>query len=46
LRIGERLPTMPLPLRVGPTVPVDLDATYRETCRQLRIRLDQPAAAE
>ncbi|QDT39415.1 DUF4058 family protein [Stratiformator vulcanicus] len=45
LRIGEPLPTMPLPLRVGPTMPVDLDATYRETCRELRIRFDQPAAS-
>lgn len=31
------LPTMPLPLRIGPTLPVDFQETYLTTCRQLRI---------
>jgi hypothetical protein len=37
LAIGEPLPTVPLCLRVGPTLPLELDATYRRTCEQLRI---------
>lgn len=37
LAIGDRLPTLPLRLLDGPNIPVDLDATYLESCRNLRI---------
>ncbi len=31
LTLGEALPVVPLPLRGGPTLPLDLEATYTET---------------
>jgi hypothetical protein len=37
LAVGERLPTLPLWLAYDLAVPLDLDATYEETCRNLRI---------
>jgi hypothetical protein len=37
LGLEQVLPTLPLYLRVGPMMPVDLQSTYLETCRQLRI---------
>ncbi|REJ98494.1 MAG: DUF4058 family protein [Planctomycetota bacterium] len=37
LALEQPLPTLPLWLRVGPMMAVDLQATYSETCRQLRI---------
>jgi hypothetical protein len=37
LGLEQILPTLPLYLRVGPMMPVDLQSTYLETCRQLRI---------
>ncbi|MFO0968946.1 MAG: DUF4058 family protein [Gemmataceae bacterium] len=37
LAIGESLPTLPLWLTSDKAVPVDLEATYAETCRVLRI---------
>jgi hypothetical protein len=37
LALGRSLPTLPLWLRGGVTVPVDLDATYHRACRELRI---------
>src|SRR5262249_18042792 len=37
LAIGRPLPTLPLGLRGGPCLPVDLEATYEETCRKQRI---------
>ena len=37
LHIGGALPTMPLFLKKGPHVGVDLAATYVQTCRDLRI---------
>jgi Protein of unknown function (DUF4058) len=37
LFLGSPLPTMPLALRRGPTLPLDLDAPYREACRRARI---------
>ena len=37
LAIGRPLPTMPLYLRGGPVVPVDLESTYELTCRGQRI---------
>lgn len=40
LEIGGPLPSLPLPLRVGPTMRVDLAETYRETCRVNRLPLD------
>lgn len=37
LRVGERLPTMPIWLTDQFAVPLDLEATYEETCKILRI---------
>ena len=37
LAIGSPLPTMPLGLRGGICLPIDLEATYDRTCRELRI---------
>lgn len=37
LRVGERLPTMPIWLTDQFAVPLDLEATYEETCKVLRI---------
>lgn len=37
LRLGSPLPVMPLHLRVGPTMPIDLNGTYLKTFKQLRI---------
>ncbi len=37
LTLGGTLPTMPLWLRGGVCLPVDLDATYARTCREQRI---------
>jgi len=38
LAVGRPLPTLPLWLRDGPCVPVELEATYEQTCRELRLR--------
>lgn len=37
LALGEPLTTMPLWLRGGICIPVDLDATYQRTCEEMRI---------
>lgn len=37
LALGEPLPVLPLRLRNGPTVPVDLETTYTEACRRSRL---------
>jgi len=37
LAIGQLLPTLPLWLAVDFAVPLDLDSSYEETCRSLRI---------
>ena len=37
LSIGGELPTMPLFLREGPTIPVDLELTYTRTCRRSQL---------
>lgn len=37
LKIGSPLPTLPLYLHDGPMVPVDLEKTYLDSCRALRI---------
>jgi len=37
LGVGERLPTVPLWLRGGPCLPVELELTYDRTCREQRI---------
>ncbi len=37
LAIGEALPTMPLWLLHGPCVPLDLETSYEQTARQLRL---------
>ncbi len=39
--IGDSLPTLPLWLRGGFCLPVDLNATYDRTCREQRIIFDQ-----
>ncbi len=38
LRVGEKLPTLPLWLSDGQGVWLDLEASYEEVCRVLRIR--------
>ena len=37
LSLGQPLPTVPLPLRRGPMVPLDLDATYNEARQKSRL---------
>ncbi len=37
LSVGGPLPTLPLCLKNGPRVPIDLDKTYAQTCEQLRL---------
>jgi hypothetical protein len=37
LALGQPLPTLPLWLAVDLAVPLDLEATYEETCQILRI---------
>ena len=37
LTVGGSLPTLPLCLKNGPRVPIDLAATYSQTCEQLRL---------
>jgi hypothetical protein len=37
LGVGQPLPTIRLPLRGGPTVPVELEATYGEACVSSRL---------
>ena len=40
LTIGQPLPTLPLCLLGGPSLPIELEATYDQTCRELRVPLD------
>jgi hypothetical protein len=37
LAVGQELPTMPLALRGGPTLPLELEATYMEARRRSRL---------
>jgi hypothetical protein len=37
LALGQVLPVMPLALRGGPTLPLDLEVTYTEACRRSRL---------
>jgi hypothetical protein len=37
LAVGDKLPTLPLALRAGPTLPLDLARSYERTCRELRL---------
>jgi hypothetical protein len=37
LELGQSLPTMPLTLRGGPTLPVELETTYTEACLSSRL---------
>jgi hypothetical protein len=37
LTLGSDLPTLPLWLRGGPCLPVDLEAAYRRTCQEQRV---------
>lgn len=37
LAVGEVLPVLPLSLRSGPCVPLDLEATYADLCRKIRL---------
>lgn len=39
LNVGAALPTLPLHLLEGPVIAVDLESTYHEACRALRIPL-------
>jgi hypothetical protein len=41
IKVGEHLPTLPLWLRGGLCLPVELEATYERTCIEQRV---QPAA--
>ena len=38
--IGDKLPTMPLFLRGGWSLPVEFEATYDRTCREQRVTID------
>jgi hypothetical protein len=38
LALGEPLPVLPLALWGGPTLPLDLEATYAEPCRHSRLQ--------
>jgi hypothetical protein len=42
LSIGEQLPTLPLWLRGGLCLPVDLNVSYSRTCREHRIGSESP----
>jgi len=37
LAVGQPLPTVPLALRGGPCLPLDLEATYADLCRRVRL---------
>jgi hypothetical protein len=37
LAVGQPLPVLPLALREGPILPLDLESTYMETCRSSRL---------
>jgi hypothetical protein len=37
LALGQPLPELPLPLDKGQTVPLDLEATYEQTCLRMRL---------
>jgi hypothetical protein len=37
LAIGGELPEMPLPLNRGLCLPIDLETTYTEACRRIRL---------
>jgi hypothetical protein len=41
IAVGQRLPTLPLWLRGGFCLPIELEATYERTCIEQRV---QPAA--
>ena len=45
LAVGQPLPTLPLWLRDGPCLPVDLEDTYEQTCRELRLQANGSPAA-
>ena len=38
LAIGQRLPTLPIWLTTSSAISLDLESSYEETCRTLRIR--------
>jgi hypothetical protein len=37
LAVGEGLPTLPLALRGGPCLPIELESSYAEACRRARL---------
>ncbi len=37
LSLGQPLPELPLPLDKGQCVPLDLEATYEQTCLRMRL---------
>src|SRR5262249_8090396 len=40
LTLGRPLPTLPLWIRGGFSLPLDLEATYEHTCRKLRLAMN------
>lgn len=40
LRLGKALPIMPLWLRGGPCLPIELEVTYQRTCQEQRITVE------
>jgi hypothetical protein len=46
LAIGQPLPTMPFWLKAGPCLRLDLEATYEQTCQELRLQSNGAAGAK
>ena len=46
LAVGEPLPTLPLALKLGPCLPLDLESTYAEVCRRARLDANSPDIAQ
>jgi hypothetical protein len=44
LTVGEELPTIPLFIRSDLAAPIELEVTYTETCRRLRVTVEEAAA--
>ena len=38
IEVGQRLPTLPLSLRGGLCLPIELEATYERTCIEQRVQ--------
>jgi hypothetical protein len=46
LAVGGALPTLPLALKLGPCLPLDLESTYAEVCRRARLDANPPDLAQ